>query len=344
MTERQRNRTGLPLAAAFAVEVVLGIFLAGVVLRLAHTPRPPLESQRGAETRLVWIDHSGAVSRTLDVPGHWILPRIVPDGDKVLLTRAIPGDVEAWSLSLATGKLAPLALHGRGKRTAFAIASPNGREVAFSRWDENIAWPVMGSSSASAPHPVLHDASLHKKFSITPDDWSSDGKRMVLTRTKADKTDLLLASVDDGNAYPLLDLPNKTHAFDARFSPDGKWVVFTSDMSGRDEVYLARLPAQLQTLPLRSADLIQVSDGGGCSPEWGDGGQVFYIKPGGDLVATNWTEQSSSLTGDHLMFRISATGAAPFRYHEGGYAVDRAHGLVLVLLDNIMANRRKDKL
>lgn len=339
MKDAQRSRSRASLAVIFGIELLLALFCVAVVWKLAHTPRPPLESQRGVETRLVWMDQSGAVTHSLDLPGRYILPRIVPNTDKVLLTRAIPGDVETWSLSVSTEKLARLTPHDHKGRTAFAVPSPNGSDFAFSKWHKNFGHPDWASFNASLPHPALRDASLLKYSSITPEDWASDGRTILLARTNTTETDLLIARVDNGAFYPLLKLPQKTHAFDARFSPDGKWIAFTSDMSGRDEIYVAPVPARLETLPLRSANLIRVSSGGGCSPEWGNKGEVIYIRPGGSLVATNWTEFSQATQGVHVILDLSRLGASGFSYRFGGYDVDRAHSLILFALDNVDSSR-----
>lgn len=325
---KESKRSTRVLLAAFAIEVILALFCVVVFLRLARTPKPPLESQRGAETRLVWINSSGVVTHSLDVPGHFILPRIVPNQDAVLLTQAVPGDVTIWSLSFSTGKLSRLPAGGLKGRTAFAIASPDGSEFAFSRWKRDLGSPVLASFSTSARHYLL-PPSYQKKYSIIPMDWASNGL-ILLARTNVTKSDLLIARANNGAIYPFLKLPPKIHAFDARFSPDGKWIVFTSDISGRDEIYLAKIPARLEALPLPSGDLIRVSKQGGHSPEWGNNGEVLYLAPGGNLVS--WTQQ---MRETHLIVNISKLGTSGFSYRYGGYAFDRPRNLILFTLDNI---------
>lgn len=331
----RHHRTRISRDVEFAIQAVLAVVIAGMSYRIGRTAKAPLESERRNATKLVAIDSSGGMVRSLDLRGRYVSPRVAPDGNAVLLTRVMPGAATLWRLSLATGGLAPVGPPGGRQRSGFAIPSPDGKRFIFSQWRDNRGWPFTATFDQALGRPLLREASMQRRFSVTPDDWASDGGRIVLTRRNTRQADLLIGDPHDGTAYPLLRLPENAHAFDARFSPDAKWIVFTSDMTGIDEVYRVQLPAELAALPLDARDITRVSEHGGCSPEWGFNGDVLYVRPGGDLVAANWTERPHSAAGTRRVFQISRLGTALFRYRFGGYAVDRAHGVVLVPLNNV---------
>ena len=109
-------------------------------------------------------------------------------------------------------------------------------------------------------------------------DWSSDGN-LILFAEHTDNWDLWVFSVKDQQADPLLTTPfNET---EGQFSPDGKWIAYASDESGRFEIYL-------QTFPELEAKW-QVSTGGGSAPRWSrDGQELFFIAPDKRLMRTEF--------------------------------------------------------
>ncbi len=104
-------------------------------------------------------------------------------------------------------------------------------------------------------------------------DWSSDG-RFALSVRIGPKTFLdlwYLKQKDDGGYEGVPYLVTKFRETYAQFSPDGRWVVYKSSESGRDEIYLRSFPDP--------ADKEQVSLNGGGQPRWsGDGKTIFYVE------------------------------------------------------------------
>jgi len=98
--------------------------------------------------------------------------------------------------------------------------------------------------------------------------WSPDGKRIVFwTRDAKTGSDLWVLTPDDKKATPLIATPfQETHG---QISPDGKWIAYTSDSSGRPEVYVQPFPA--------GSGRYQISFHGGDWPRWrGDGKELFF--------------------------------------------------------------------
>ena len=90
----------------------------------------------------------------------------------------------------------------------------------------------------------------------------------------------------------------------AEFSPDGKWIVYTSNESGKDEVYVRPFPA--------SGGKLLVSTSGGSQPKWRrDGQEIFYLDPGGELMAAKVKQNGSALAIDatHPLFQAHMEGS-----------------------------------
>ncbi len=100
-----------------------------------------------------------------------------------------------------------------------------------------------------------------------PSGWSRDGRFLLVDRLTSSSSWDVVAYPLEGDRKPV---PVAATAFterQARFSPDGKWIAYTSNESGRNEVYLQAFPG--------AADRAQVSTGGGAQPSWrGDGREL----------------------------------------------------------------------
>ena len=113
-----------------------------------------------------------------------------------------------------------------------------------------------------------------------PDDWSSDGQFIVYqTYNPKTKLDLWVLPMS-GDRQPFPFLQTEFNEQQAQFSPDGKWITYTSDESGAPEVYVQTFPA--------SDSKWRVSTDGGGQPRWRrDGRELFYIAADRKLMAVD---------------------------------------------------------
>ena len=119
------------------------------------------------------------------------------------------------------------------------------------------------------------------EFDTWPIDWSLDGRFVAFDQVQqGNGDDIWVFSIQDQEATPFTETPfNESHG---QFSPDGKWMVYVSDESGQDEIYIQPFPA--------TGAKWSVSTTGGRMPRWGaDGRELFYIAPDRKLVRVQIT-------------------------------------------------------
>ena len=119
---------------------------------------------------------------------------------------------------------------------------------------------------------------------MLPLDWSSDGHNLLYLAIP----DLWVYSFPDGN--PHLFLKANASLSNARFSPDGKWIAYSSNESGRWEVYVTSFPD--------ARGKWQVSSNGGEQPRWrGDGKEIYFVSPDAKLMAASVETKSEFESG-----------------------------------------------
>jgi eukaryotic-like serine/threonine-protein kinase len=217
-------------------------------------------------TQLAWRDRSGKI--TGRIAGQSFSPRISPDGRRVVLQRVDPNGRNIWTIETQRSVATRLTAGN------FPIWSPDGRTILFT----TATGILRRESSGSGNDETVADLPCNLE------DWSRDG-RWLLYRTQSPQTqaDLwALPITPDGHAtgkpQPYLQTPlNQSFA---RFSPDAKWVAYSSDESGRYEVYA-------QTFP-QPGQRVQLSTAGGSSPVWNQNGtELFYASADGELMAVS---------------------------------------------------------
>ena len=120
-----------------------------------------------------------------------------------------------------------------------------------------------------------------------PQDWSSDGQWLLYDRQSSAGLDLWSLHVESGKAESL-SLNTSFNEWQGRLSPDGRWLAYVSDETGRNEVFVAAFPS--------GRGKRAVSIGGGTFPQWrADGREVFYVSAVQQLMAVPVTAAPSAL-------------------------------------------------
>ena len=159
-----------------------------------------------------------------------------------------------------------------------AVWSPDGSRIAFSSQRDGNSNLYLKVSSGAGAEDVLLKSSGQK----SPYDWSPDG-RFLLYGQLAGATgfDLLVLPLTGDDRRPRPYLATESQESQARFSPDGRFVAYTSDETGKSEVYV-------RPFPDASSGMWQISTAGGNQPRWRrDGKELFYISADSKIMAVN---------------------------------------------------------
>jgi Tol biopolymer transport system component len=228
---------------------------------------------RAPETRLTWIDRTGKRLESVGEPQLYSGFRISPDGRRVVYARRDRDErpENIWVLDLARGSVTRVSSTPDGD---FNPAwSPDGSRVYFSSYRGGKQGDVYATPSGGGGPDELVFASPDDKMpvAVTP-----DGRTLLLeTLTQSTKGDVDVVSLPEKKRTPFAATP-----FDERLgdlSPDGRFVAYSSDESGRHEVYVK---------PIGGGNRVPVSSDGGKAPLFRpDGKELFYISPAGMLMA-----------------------------------------------------------
>jgi Tol biopolymer transport system component len=258
--------------------------------------------------------------------------RLSPAGSDALVTIRDGENGDLWRVDLTRGARSRITSGGQGW---YGSWSPDGQQVAFS----SLNGTELLAASARGAGQV--DTLLTNRPRVFTSDWSRDGQYLAFTgQTPESSNDVFLLTMKgERKAVPLLD--SSFTEFHPQFSPDGGWLAFTSEESGRQDVYVQSLPDG------RTRRL--VSGGGGSYPRWGrDGRELFYRAADGQLVAVPLRTIGSSveLGSPRVIMRLVDPPAVhPYPYDVAAdgrilaltAASDAAQGLALTVRMNWQA-------
>ncbi len=222
---------------------------------------------------LVWVDRQGRSQPVSGIRRPIGAVRLSPDGRRVALD--LNGATsEVWLHDLVRTTSTRLVY---GWDNTVPIWTPDGTRVAFTSnrttaGGENLFW--LAADGTSVAEPLTTNVSSVQ----TAESWSPDGRSLVLSRLEAATGwDLWVFSIAERKARPLVQTRASESA--ARISPDGRWIAYESDQSGRFEVYVRALPG-----PSRDR---QVSIDGGSAPVWAPSGRELFYRKDNKMMAVD---------------------------------------------------------
>jgi len=227
------------------------------------------------QKRLVWFDRTGRPIGELGEPALYSNPALSPDGKALVVTMAQndSGPANLWLFDLATGASSRLTF-----ATGIDVApvwSPSADRIIFAsmrdRKLELFQYDVTGGG-------VETKLLLAPRMQV-PEAWTSDGRHITFSTMRSNtKSDVWSWQLDERPPVRVLESP--ANEGQSQASPDGRFIAYTSDESGRFEVYV-------QSFPVPS-EKWQISSGGGFDPRWRrDGRELFYVAADRKLMAVD---------------------------------------------------------
>ena len=228
------------------------------------------------QSQLVWFDRSGKKLQTVGDADTYASVALSADGLRAAVGMLDPDGrhSDIWLLDLLRGSKSRLTFDP--KSDGAPIWSPDGTQLAFysNRGASGHANLFVSAVGAAGEEKVL----LPSDSDDNPTSWSRDGQNILFTRYGKMRASVWLMPLSgDGQAKPLFQSPAFEQGF-ATFSPNGRFIAYTSNESGRWEVYVQSFPA--------SAEKLMVSSNGGALPLWRDDGrELFYLTEDGRVMS-----------------------------------------------------------
>ena len=253
---------------------------------LAYVPA----SSRAGRT-LVWVDRTGRVEPAALPPQAYSFPSLSPDGRRLAVQVADGRRSDIWIHRFADGAATRLAVEGLNSRPAW---TRDGQHVTFSIRRGEDRFLFIQTVDGTAPGETLTSS---RRTDLWAGSWTPDGQALAFVDAPpTDISDIKLFRRSGGTVEPLIAGPATQRG--PSFSPDGRWLAYESNETGRFEVYVRPFPA--------SGVPRQISTNGGGLARWSsDGREVFFMLARRLYAAPIRTAPTLEVGAPRLLFELS---------------------------------------
>ena len=265
-----------------------------------------------AMATLQWMDPAGQKEPLQVTPGAYQNPRLSPDGTRIALSITAGANQDVWVYDLERDTTTRLTFGGGFYD--FPTWSPNGHDVVFSAAGNGIF--QARADGASQPHALTPSKTRQIPWSFAP-----DGKRLAYFEV-AGSPQIWTVPLDDqggqlkaGTPEPFL----KSTFSDVGpvFSPDGRWLAYQSNESGKNEIYVRAFPPPSSG----QGGKWQISNSGGTVPRWSRSGHELLYQSGDQIMAASYTVNSDTFLAEKPRAWIAKLGGTQWDLARDGKRV-----------------------
>jgi eukaryotic-like serine/threonine-protein kinase len=234
-----------------------------------------------AQRRLVWVNRNGSEEPVAAPPRGYRHPRLSPDGRRLAV--AIEGqETQIWLYDLARETLTRLTIEGN--TNVEPDWTPDGKRIIFGSNRER-------ASSSGIFWQLADGSGGAESLAAAPDgtgSWSSAGRVLAIEgNSAATGRDIYIVRPGDSVLQPLVRTPFNEGS--PTFSPDGRWLAYASDASGRSEIYVQPYPGP--------GGRLQISTEGGTEVVWSRNGRELFYRSGDKMMAVEIDSRSGFSAG-----------------------------------------------
>jgi len=241
---------------------------------------------------LVWVNRQGTEQLVTEEKRNFTVPRISPDGKRLALSiREDDGTRDVWIYDTERDSFSRLTFDGA--LYGPMIWTPDSKWITFgSPRDGPLGNLYRKLADGSGPAERLTTS----QYNQNPDSWSPDGSVLVFRETSPNTERDVWILPMDGDRKPELLISSPLLDCCARFSPDGKWLAYVSNETGRHHVYVSPYPEA-------NVKWLVSGEAGGGGPVWSpDGTEIFYRRGNQMMVVSVQTKPTFSAGKPRVLF------------------------------------------
>jgi serine/threonine protein kinase len=285
----------------------------------------------GGFAQPTWYDRQGKALGTTGEPGNFFVSvELSPDGTHAAVSEIdTRGQLPAiWLLDFSRGTSTRFTF---GSASAVdAVWSPDGKRIAFASNRGGTGNFDLYQKPASGTRD--EELLLKSNVSKYPTSWSRDGRFLLYTEVdpKGKGGLWVLPLTGEKKPFPFLRPEFIETDTGGQFSPDGRWVAYISDESGREEIYVRPFSPESGETSAGAEGKWLISNGGGNQPRWrGDGKELYYTAPDGKLMAVEISTNTRFQAGvPRVLFQAAPTMTSPFGYSQWSVTADGKRFLI----------------
>ena len=324
-----RVASGVPLrlppggsgSSAITRSAIFAVSQNGVLAFRTGGAAPAAQAPGNEERRtLLWFGRNTQVFGSVGIPAAYVGLDLSPDGKRVTFHRHEARGGDSWVLDLAQDRVQRLTFDA-SLDNASPIWSPDGARIVFSSQRNGKEGLYVKAADGSATEELVVESEAAK----VPMSWSPDGKLIVYAQNTGAGDVWAVPVTGDKKPFPLLQSPAAEQF--PQVSPDGKWLAYQSNETGRNEIYVKPFPD--------GAGKWQVSTDGGTFPRWRGDSKELYFYLDNQMFAADIRAAGSSVEAGspRVLFGLPSpsTLAGHSPYHRYAVTADGQRFLVSIL-------------